>query len=345
MANIDLHIEKLLLSHDCVIIPGLGGFVAQYEPAIYTNDMFYPPYRTIYFNSQLIEVNDGILTQSYMQVYDVNFPVANKIIKKDVDELRKELYTNKSYKISNLGELTLSNNSTISFNMYNECGITTPSLYGLNSFQLDTYSKEQDLNKKLQQAKNNNPLLNNNSKDYKDTDNNYVLKINKDVLHTLISTAAVIILFFLLATPFNDITGINTLSFANISFCPIKTTKNKQVVKPIIRRDTVYVVKHKLIIDNKISATPQEDSVQINIPETFYTIVLASDVSQKNADRYVFSLIEKGFDKAQVYQSAKMRRVIYSQYSSQEEAQQSLSQLRKQNRTDFGEAWVLKVKI
>ena len=34
MIELAQHIEALLLENDCVIVPGLGGFVAHYTPAM-----------------------------------------------------------------------------------------------------------------------------------------------------------------------------------------------------------------------------------------------------------------------------------------------------------------------
>ena len=62
MISLARHIELLLLEHDCVIVPGLGGFIANHTEARYTGDeehLFLPPYRTIGFNQQL-QVNDGL---------------------------------------------------------------------------------------------------------------------------------------------------------------------------------------------------------------------------------------------------------------------------------------------
>ena len=87
MIELSQHIEVLLLENDCVIVPGLGGFVAHYTPAIQVEEnMFLPPTRTIGFNPQL-KLNDGLLVQSYMAVYDTNFSDASKIVEDEVSEL------------------------------------------------------------------------------------------------------------------------------------------------------------------------------------------------------------------------------------------------------------------
>ena len=46
MIELAQHIEVLLLENDCVIVPGLGGFVAHYTPAmrVAEENVFLPPY-------------------------------------------------------------------------------------------------------------------------------------------------------------------------------------------------------------------------------------------------------------------------------------------------------------
>ena len=42
MIELSQHIEVLLLENDCVIVPGLGGFVAHYTPAIQVEENMFP---------------------------------------------------------------------------------------------------------------------------------------------------------------------------------------------------------------------------------------------------------------------------------------------------------------
>ena len=62
MIELARHIEILLLENDCVIVPELGGFIAHYQPAYYaeSDNIYFPPMRTIGFNPQLT-MNDGLL--------------------------------------------------------------------------------------------------------------------------------------------------------------------------------------------------------------------------------------------------------------------------------------------
>lgn len=58
-------IKDLLYSNDCVVLPGLGGFIAKYKGASLNTSLhtIYPPQKTIGFNPQIKE-NDGLLVSA-----------------------------------------------------------------------------------------------------------------------------------------------------------------------------------------------------------------------------------------------------------------------------------------
>ena len=108
MERIEKYIEKLLLTHDCVILPDLGGFVAHYEPHYQSEEdhSFFPPTRSLSFNPQLL-VNDGLLVQAYMQTYDTTYPEASRLLKQEIDKIKHAIDFNGSYRFENLGVLEL----------------------------------------------------------------------------------------------------------------------------------------------------------------------------------------------------------------------------------------------
>ena len=55
-------IEHLLLNHECVVLPGLGGFIVRDSPCNFTADksMIKPAFRNLFFNPHLTQ-NDGLL--------------------------------------------------------------------------------------------------------------------------------------------------------------------------------------------------------------------------------------------------------------------------------------------
>jgi len=79
--DISRHISSLLFEHECVIVPGLGGFVSNYAPAKIhpVQHMFQAPSKTILFNPEL-KNNDGLLANAVAEIENLTYPVALAII-------------------------------------------------------------------------------------------------------------------------------------------------------------------------------------------------------------------------------------------------------------------------
>ena len=108
MIELGRHIEILLLSNDCVIVPELGGFMAHHVSAHYDegDNLFLPPLRTLGFNPQL-KLNDSLLAQSYIEAYDISYPEAIRRIEEEVNELKQHLDNQGSYEIDDIGVLSI----------------------------------------------------------------------------------------------------------------------------------------------------------------------------------------------------------------------------------------------
>ena len=134
--ELDRHIEILLLSNDCVIVPDLGGFMTHHVEARYDEDdcIFLPPLRTLGFNPQLT-MNDSLLAQSYVEAYDLSYPEALRRIEEEVNELKQHIETEGFYELNDIGTLSVNEDGKYLFNPC-EAGILTPALYGLSSFEM-----------------------------------------------------------------------------------------------------------------------------------------------------------------------------------------------------------------
>ncbi len=143
MIELERHIEILLLSNDCVIVPRLGGFMAHNIEARYDEheQMFLPPLRTLGFNPQL-NINDSLLVQSYIEAYDISYPEALQRIEDEVEELKQHLQNEGSYELNDIGVLALNDDGNYVFTPC-EAGILTPSLYGLTSVEMPRLSAAQ----------------------------------------------------------------------------------------------------------------------------------------------------------------------------------------------------------
>ena len=136
MIELTRHIEILLLENDCVIVPELGGFITHHQPAHYEEDegVYLPPSRTVAFNPQLT-MNDGLLVQSFMQAYHLDYTDALRMMNEEVDQLKKMLYQEGIVDMEGIGKLHCNIYGTYEFQP-NANGILAPSLYALDTFPI-----------------------------------------------------------------------------------------------------------------------------------------------------------------------------------------------------------------
>ena len=197
MIELAQHIEVLLLENDCVIVPGLGGFVAHYTPAmrVAEENVFLPPTRIIGFNPQL-KMNDGLLVQSYMAVYDTDFSDATRIVEKEVAYIFTALHEEGKVDLPNIGELRYSIHGIYDFVPYDH-KITTPYLYGLDSFEMQELAelKKPYMEKTIRYSV---PVV------PEDKKRRFEIKFNRSYLSNAVAMIAVVALFFFLSTPIEN---------------------------------------------------------------------------------------------------------------------------------------------
>jgi hypothetical protein len=138
------HIENLLPEHDCVVVPGLGGFVQNEVPAHIdsANDLFYPASKGIGFNARLT-FNDGLLAQAYQQTYHISFEEANIKIHKDLQELNDSLNEGKFVSLGNMGRIRKNEQGQIVFHPDNK-NLYFPESFGLTSFSYPSLKVRQE---------------------------------------------------------------------------------------------------------------------------------------------------------------------------------------------------------
>ena len=137
MNELSRHIEILLLSNDCVIVPGFGGFVAHHKVAEYDMEekTFYPPQRVLGFNSQLV-LNDSLLVQSYAEAYDLSYPEALRKIENEVEEIKQQIEIEGEYKFRGIGTVSKTAEGYYDFEPC-VAGLVSPGLYGFTSYIMD----------------------------------------------------------------------------------------------------------------------------------------------------------------------------------------------------------------
>ena len=362
--ELERHIEILLLNNDCVIVPDLGGFMAHYSEAHYDDrdQMFLPPMRTLGFNPAL-KMNDSLLAQSYIEAYDISYPEAILRIEDEVSELRQHIENEGSYELNDLGILKMNEYGNYEFEPC-EAGILTPTLYGLSTVEMEPLA---NMTSSFVEAKTRpikvESILENDAKEtvheekaqevemsssYFKDDNDDKVHIPVSVLRNLMAAAIAIFGFFLISTPLNngsskEMSMLNFDTETLTRILPKATIQGNAEVKGLkaseVHNDAV--VKY----DNETTdKTNQQDIVSVERERTvpYYTIVLASQVSKKNASLYVEKLHKAGFNEAKIFTSHSSTRVIFNRYKTEAEAYNALREMREY--TEFHEAWVYQVK-
>ena len=327
MIELERHIEILLLSNDCVIVPGFGGFMAHHVDARYDEqeNLFLPPQRTIGFNPQLT-LNDSLLAQSYIEAYDISYPEALRRIEDEVRELRQHIECNGSYELYDLGIIRLNEYGKYEFEPC-EAGILTPELYGLSSFQtipaaIDKPDKEVSPFDILMDS------------DEKEEEQERTIKLS--TLRNIAVACITIIAFFFISSPINN-------SDLNSNEARINTD---MLLRIMPRCENIEKAQLKLDVENKDSV----EAVKNNMAESsdtishspYYTIVLCSRVTVKNANTYVEQLHRQGLMEARVTTQGNYTKVVLGRFLSEREA--SLEAIRIQKNTGISDCWVTKMK-
>ena len=353
MISLARHIELLLLEHDCVIVPGLGGFIANRTDATYCGEgehLFLPPYRTIGFNQQL-QVNDGLLVQSYMAAYDTSYPFANLQMEQDLEKMLFELDMKGEYELENLGVLKKELNNNIAFTAQDSSALT-PSLYGLYSYEMQPLQhilREREIERNMQAASSMGIANNELAVAPKAKRRDVIIRINRHWLDFGISVAAAVVLFFCFSYPAmkNISTETDTVVAA---FTPMgETNVHPQTLtaeQPVTENVAATPSAHtNRTATAKESVTPITKAATSDVAKTAsitpkYAIVLASYVSRTNAEEYIQQLAKSGLTEGRYVKDGKVSRILYSGYQTETEAQTALKTLRQQS-SEFDEAWIL----
>lgn len=137
MISILKHIQFLILTQDCVVIPGLGAFVSRYLPARLSDDgyVMYPPSRELSFNSSLVH-DDGMLTGSITRREGISYDCARIAVEQEVELILRRLRHEGKLAMPRIGELTLASHGAIEFTPEKSDAIVTLPFSGFSRLNL-----------------------------------------------------------------------------------------------------------------------------------------------------------------------------------------------------------------
>ncbi len=105
--EVNQYIKDLLFTHDSVIISGLGGFEAKYQPAKINpaDNTMLPPTKEIAFNAQLTQ-DDGLLANYLVSKENITTDEAKKKIEDFVKSCNEKLAAGEKVAFTDIGELS-----------------------------------------------------------------------------------------------------------------------------------------------------------------------------------------------------------------------------------------------
>ena len=377
MKNLARHIELLLRDNDCVILPGFGGFIAHDVPAYYVSEegLYYPPSRSISFNAS-ITMNDGLLAQSYMKSYQVDYARANYMIDVAVEQLTDVLDEEGTATLPHIGTLTQDINQSLQF-VADEAGIASPLHFGLGSFLI------RDLAQLVNAPHKAEPTITRTAKTID-------LHIRKDVLRRVVSTAAVFLLLLMVALPTGDHqpTDIAALRLTEIITTPqaqpveaiaipcdtaivalpvaeelaaptfeaevipaaemqpeaatietpAEVIAEEPTIKPIVEQAPIAEPTPAPVAEAAIEPVPTVSTVS----EKTYHIIVASLPNHRGADETLSQYARMGYTGASLVERDDRVRISLMQFADKAEANAQLAILRQQDK--FKSAWLLAVR-
>lgn len=379
MKELARHIEVLLLENDCVIVPGLGGFIAHNKAAEFKDsaNVFCPPVRTIGFNPQLI-INDGLLAQSYMQAYDTDFPDASRKIESVVSQIKDSLYKNGQAELENIGTLYYTMAGVYGFEPYQNA-FFSPSLYGLGSFSISPLSELKPVKETAVEPRIIIETVPSSEEDSKEKAKQR--HIIKRMAEHAVGIAAAVILFFVLSVPVEN-TYLDNSSYASLgaetmldairsksmATASLETTDIKQnnatnrrnnvnTLRPVAVK-SVKVEKAEPEVSKEIKASPAVAKKEVVKTEAVKAetktkevqksnsaqnkglfVIVSSLQTMQDAEKELAKFKKQGYEEATILTSDNRYRIALYRYTDKAKAYEKINELRKDEQ--FKTAWLL----
>ena len=376
MKNLARHIDLLLRTNDCVILPGFGGFIAHTVPAYYASEehLYYPPTRNISFNAS-ITMNDGLLAQSYMKSYQVDYARATYMIDVAIEELRDMLDEVGSVTLPRIGLIKQDIYQTIQF-IPETTGISSPKHFGLSSFFMQELGQLQAMSAKTEQSQS----------VITQTEKTFDLHISKHMLRQVMSTAAVLLLLLMVSLPIGEKTATDIASLQLIKTINSEVVLETSVAITQEMTEAVGITPNTTIIDStstietptttglaaieiessfnyetavaeaiateseateaaNVTVAPEAEQHAAPTPQNVstrsYHIIVASLPNHRGADEIVNKYTAQGYTNVSLVERDGRIRISLTQFNNKDEANSYLSALRTNEA--FANAWLLAV--
>ena len=343
------HIEYLLLTHNCVVVPQFGAFVTRMNEASRSEaeNLLFPPKRIVRFNPDVLE-DDGLLVGVLCALHRCAVGEAKRMVQTMVLDLRQQLLADGQVDFGSIGVFTQDEDGHVTFEPC-EAGTVTPSLYGLDPFMMAKITTAQ--RQSSTKGKRHRSLEQRTA----DHESHITIRINRRSLRYAMLSAAAVLICVLFAIPLDF---MKTSSAEQASIIPTAVVEQapkapapkavKEKIAPVASESHETYESHETHETHETHksyeapATPATQKSPEKPQAEGYCIVLASNVSKKNADRYLADLQARGYDKAAIHDNGKMLRVVITGFTTEADANNYNSVLHHKSH-EFASTWVMKL--
>jgi len=330
-----------LLTHDCVILPKFGGFVLQTLPATYQEEehLFRPMRKEVMFNVTL-QHTDGLLSESYMQTYGVDYRKAQLMLEEDIEALNVSLEQDKRITLGRIGTFSIGEEGQTIFTP-GDSGVFNADSYGLPSFHFPVL-------RSLEEEREEVALLAGKKK--KDV---FYIPVSRKLIRVVAASAAA--LFFVVSTPVKEV----NLSAYTASFVPTEMI-NYRFEEPISQPEEIQISQVDEMVAEvtpKIEATKETEiakapsapevrkEVAVPAPKAelvatkkMYHIVIASFPTEEQANEYISGVVRtQRKNVSKVVRDGKYR-IYADKFNNRADAESYMATLRKIEK--YKDAWL-----
>ena len=313
MNNIDPIIKELLVLHDCVIFPGLGGFVAQYASSSISDDnlIFKPPFKQILFNKNLTN-NDGLLANSISKEWGISYEESVEKISSLLFKINNEIKTNKQFSFEGIGIL-YEVNGILNFKQQSENLLLES--FGLRSINMNDFLSHSSEGKIIS------------------------IKSKSDVKQIIknwsVAAAVIVLLFYSVWIPLktNLFNRDSDFSYSDLNpFTFSKKGPSQEIKSNLVHKvplSSENIVSKSLIKTKKEIKKPISISLNNKTKSFSYEVIIGSFGEEKNAKNLIKKLRKKSFKARQLPFFKQLFRVSAGKFSNKKNAVEYQKQIKK----------------
>ena len=306
--EIEKHIIALLYRYQCVIVPGFGAFLTEFQSAYYDDALkaFIPPTKRLSYNSNIYH-NDGLLANHIAREEAISYDEAVDKIKATVKAWNTALTKEAVLSIAFLGIFNRVDENTDVFSP-NDSNVLLKTSFGLSEIEATNIQREE-------------------------------LLVPSTVAQ-LEPTVRRKVNYYKYAAVFAMAIGVGSILINN-GYTAYVYDQQLSAEKTLQNKVQNKIQQATFVIEPKITALtlPVKEEV-IEVVTTPFYIIASAYRNEEAARKIALELQEKGYENAVALGRTRygMYPVAYGGYTTHEDAQNALRKIHKQSNKD---AWIL----